>query len=40
MERQANNTMDSTGTETAILWYIYWGNILYETGERYSFWRK
>ena len=34
MERQANNTMGSSGTETAILWYIYWGNILYETGKK------
>ena len=40
MDMEANNIMDSTGTEAPILWYIYWGNILYGTGERYAFCRK
>ena len=37
MERHSNNTMGSTGTETAILWYFYWINIFYETVKIYRF---
>ena len=40
VDMEANSIMGSTGTGTAVLWYMYWGNILYETGKTYAFWRK